>query len=305
MSWPWPLCCTVRAQQGKMLGLTVFGILHRDQACEMTALMLRVYMNMLEKSQNRDDYQDVPRLIGAMARTFPDSYLNDWHSHARVQLAYATSGSMEIRTHQGVWMVAPQQAFWIPAGVEHQMRAHGVVHLHTLFINPQQLCSSLPQHEAVINVSPLLRELLLRATQLPIEYDEAGAEGKIMDLILAELQWHKVAPLCLPIVQDVRLQRLQEGICLYPADKRSMQEWAAELHMSPKTLYRLVLKETGTSFNDWRQALLIYQALPRLLAGEKVTSIALDLGYSSAAAFTRMFKRIMGATPSEYISSKA
>lgn len=266
--------------------------------------MCGVQGTMLVKSQNRDDYQDVPRQIGAMARTFPASYLNDWHAHPRVQLAYANSGSMEIRTHRGVWIISPQRAFWIPPGVEHQMRTHGVVQLHTLYIHPQHLCPSLPQQEAVIGVSPLLRELLLRATELPIEYDESGVEGKVMDLIMAELQWQDVMPLSLPVVQDARLQRLQQEICAEFGDQRSMQEWAAALHMSPKTLYRLVMKETGTRFNDWRQSLLIYQALPRLLRGEKITTVALDLGYSSAAGFTRMFKRVMGVTPSDYVNPK-
>ena len=40
--------------------------------------------------------------------------------------------------------------------------------------------------------------------------------------------------------------------------------------------------------------------LPRLAAGERVTTIALDLGYESPAAFTTMFKRLLGVAPSRY-----
>jgi AraC-like DNA-binding protein len=41
-------------------------------------------------------------------------------------------------------------------------------------------------------------------------------------------------------------------------------------------------------------------ALPRLLAGERVTTIAYDLGYSSPAAFTVMFKQLVGLSPDAY-----
>jgi AraC-like DNA-binding protein len=37
--------------------------------------------------------------------------------------------------------------------------------------------------------------------------------------------------------------------------------------------------------------------VPRLLAGEAVTTIAFDLNYSSPAAFTTVFKKLIGTTP--------
>jgi AraC-like DNA-binding protein len=40
--------------------------------------------------------------------------------------------------------------------------------------------------------------------------------------------------------------------------------------------------------------------MPRLLDGERVTTIAYDLGYSSPAAFTVMFKQLVGLAPNSY-----
>jgi AraC-like DNA-binding protein len=54
------------------------------------------------------------------------------------------------------------------------------------------------------------------------------------------------------------------------------------------------------SFQVWRQQACLLTALPRLAAGEPVTTIALDLGYDSPAAFTTMFKRLVGISPSRY-----
>ena len=42
-------------------------------------------------------------------------------------------------------------------------------------------------------------------------------------------------------------------------------------------------------------------ALARLAAGTPVTAIALDFGYQSPAAFSTMFKRVLGSPPTSYL----
>ncbi len=79
-------------------------------------------------------------------------------------------------------------------------------------------------------------------------------------------------------------------------------QWGHEVGASARTLARLFLAETGLSFGDWRSRARLLAALPRLAAGEKVTTIALDLGYESPSAFISMFKRALGKTPSTYFA---
>ena len=71
--------------------------------------------------------------------------------------------------------------------------------------------------------------------------------------------------------------------------------------MSRRAFTRLFRRETGLSFVNWRQQACLVAALPRLVAGETVTTIALDLGYDNPAAFTTMFKRVLGASPRTYL----
>jgi AraC-like DNA-binding protein len=42
-----------------------------------------------------------------------------------------------------------------------------------------------------------------------------------------------------------------------------------------------------------------------LAAGETVTNVALDAGYESIAAFTTMFRRMLGSSPSTYLKSRS
>ena len=67
--------------------------------------------------------------------------------------------------------------------------------------------------------------------------------------------------------------------------------------MSRRSFASPFKEETGLSFMDWRQQACLVAAVPRLVAGEAVTTIAIDLGYDNPAAFTTMFKRVLGASP--------
>jgi methylphosphotriester-DNA--protein-cysteine methyltransferase len=67
----------------------------------------------------------------------------------------------------------------------------------------------------------------------------------------------------------------------------------------------LFRRETGLSFATWRQQACLVAVLPRLVAGEPVTAVAIDLGYDNPAAFTSMFKRVLGSSPRNYLKQNA
>ena len=80
----------------------------------------------------------------------------------------------------------------------------------------------------------------------------------------------------------------------------TIDDWCLRLNMSRRSFTRAFRAETGLSFAQWRQRACLFAALPRLGDGEPVTSVALDLGYDSVAAFTTMFRRLLGEPPSRY-----
>ena len=90
---------------------------------------------------------------------------------------------------------------------------------------------------------------------------------------------------------------------LRPTAKENIDDWASSLHMGRRTFTRLFRRETRLSFVTWRQQACILAALPKLAAGASVTYTALELGYENPAAFTTLFKRVLGASPREYATS--
>ena len=75
---------------------------------------------------------------------------------------------------------------------------------------------------------------------------------------------------------------------------------AAQAAMDPRTLQRRFQRETGLSFGQWRRQARLIAALERLARGASVLEVALDLGYASPSAFSTMFKRELGASPSAF-----
>jgi AraC-like DNA-binding protein len=155
----------------------------------------------------------------------------------------------------------------------------------------------------VVNVSPLLRELILAATVMPVLYDARGRDGRVMALILDELRAAADLPLHLPRPRDRRTVRVCDAILAAPADARPLEAWAAEVGASARTLARLFQRETGMSFAQWRQQARLLESLRRLAAGEPVTAVALDCGYRSPSAFAAMFRRALGVAPTAYFAA--
>lgn len=261
--------------------------------------MSRMRQTASQRSTDPLDYQRVPRAVAAMPKDFAVGFEVLPHVHERAQLIYATAGTMRVSTDDGMWMVPPQRALWMPAGVRHSITMLSDLTMRTLYLR-EDAAEFMPGVCRVLPVPPLLRELIVRATELPLHYDEDGPAGHVVALIIAELRGLQSLPLQLPMPSDARLRVLCQALLATPGDSRTLSEWALTLSTSARTLARHFQSETGLSFGGWRQQARVLEAMGRLGSGAPVTQVALDLGYDSVSAFSAMFRRAAGASPSAY-----
>lgn len=245
------------------------------------------------------DFHDTDRAVAAMEVNYPDGASTGWHAHPRSQLLYAIEGVMIIRSAEGSWVVPPSRALWLAAGLDHDVKMAGEVKIRTVFIDAATI-RNLPAKSCVIEVSPLLRELIVAAVRIPLDYPEGSRDDRLMRLIVDEVRESDVLPLHLPVPGDRRIKLICETIAALPSDSSTVGEWAERLKVTPKTVHRLFVKETGMTFAQWREQARLLFALRRLANGERIIDVAFDCGYASQSAFTAMFRRHFGRPPSEF-----
>ncbi len=249
-----------------------------------------------------DEGVEMMRPVFAHSADHAPGHLVARHRHARDHLLYAASGVMTVDSDAGSWVVPPQFAVWIPSGTAHSVAMHGAVRIVSVFVAARHL-PGLWRSCRVLEVTPLMRSLLLRAVTLPRLYDEAGPDGRLLEVLMDELARLVPAPLHLPVPRDSRARTVADALRAAPDDRRSLAGWAAVAGAGERTLARLFLRETGLSFGAWRRRARLMHALTALTAGLPVTTVALDCGYDSVSAFIAAFRRELGASPGRYVAS--
>ena len=244
--------------------------------------------------------EEVPRAVVVRQPTSKAGENIPFHSHGWGQLFFISEGLIQVSAQDvGYWVVPPQRAIWIPAFIQHEARTIHAVEMHNVYIAPDY-AKELPDRCQVVHVTPLLRELILTMSQFDTLYDEAGSEGRLVQVFLDQLVATPEQPLYLPHPASAKLKKITDSLLDNPANPSSMEDWAVKLNTSSRSLARHFRQETGMTFGQWRQQARLLAALPRIAQGDPIAHIAQDLGYDSQSAFIAMFRKALGKTPGRY-----
>ena len=238
------------------------------------------------------------------------------HRHDWGQLVFSISGAVRVSAQKdpadaaapagSTFLVPPSRAVWIPPGVVHAVSAIARADLRTLYLLQGQLEGAAWQRCRVLEVSPLLRELVLQLETDPAvrpETDsELAREALISRLIVDELHRARALRLGVELPGDPRLRRLCEAMLNEPGRHAGLEAWSAEVGASARTVSRLFREQLGTSFAQWRSQVLLAHALSMAARSKPMSHIAAELGYASASAFTAMVTRTVGMPPSRFFA---
>ncbi|WKX25840.1 AraC family transcriptional regulator [Tatumella ptyseos] len=237
-----------------------------------------------------------------LAHDYSHGESEPWHQHNCAQLLYSLSGVVSVHTPQGCWIIPPTRGVWLPAGIIHRLTITGKVAARTLFIDPFAR-ADLPTGCQVVQVSSLLRELIITALDLPVHYEPNSRAERVYELILDEIRGMSVLPFSLPEPVSPALKNLCLLVRNDLAKPWTTSEAATLINLSERTLLRHFRHEIGFSFSEWVRRAKLMEALKRLALGQSVLRVALDLGYESQSAFSTMFRRRLGLPPSHYFHS--
>ncbi|MFE1034342.1 AraC family transcriptional regulator [Streptomyces sp. NPDC058807] len=243
------------------------------------------------------DVDHVDRAVVPIGTDYLPGHLLDWHEHRRAQFLYGATGVMVVDTADGTWTVPPERAVLIPAATRHRVRMLGVS-TRSLYVEPAAV-PWWPGTCTVVDVPPLLRELLLAAVDFEAEYSLSGREGSIADLLLHEIAARAPLPFHVRIPASGGLAELCRAYLAAPDAGVTNAEWATRAAMSERAFTRRFRAETGESPAVWRARARLLAAVPMLRTGS-VSAVSGRLGYASPAAFTAAFTRAFGAPPSRF-----
>jgi AraC-like DNA-binding protein len=240
-----------------------------------------------------------PFLVRGLATGYSSGTILDRHSHDWVQLLYASEGVMSVQTDDGTWVVPPNRGVWIPARVGHSITMSGKVAMRTIYFLPRMV-KTLPQRCCVLEVSALLRELILRAVAMGPLRSDRPEHRRLVDFMLDQLRLLPTLPLELPMPHDPRALRVAVRMRDSPGERTTLADLAKAAGASRRTLERLFLADTGLTLGRWRQQARLLLAVRMLASGDSVTATALEVGYDSTSAFIEAFSAVFGATPGRY-----
>lgn len=272
---------------------------------------------------------DADRPVRAKSRPLAADTRVKPHRHAWAQVAFSGTGVTRVTAGRSTYIVPPSRAVWIPPGVEHAVTVVEDADLRTLYLHqPDGRCGpDVPpeqepawRHCRVIEVSSLLRELVTQLTLIapaelpagvtaegrtdtaatPAEHADRQREQLIVALLLDELRRARPLPLGVALPQDKHLRSLCLAMLDSPARHATLDGWAAEAGASPRTVARLFRQELGTSFQQWRQQVMLAKALSLAARRTPMSLIAAELGYASPSAFSAMVTRSVGMAPSRF-----
>ena len=259
-------------------------------------------MSQKRQSATFDRLRDQRSQIATLTHDYPGGHVIPLHFHDRDQLVYASQGVMSVVTVAGTWIVPTLRAVWIPARVPHTITMSGNVAMRTLYLK-SRLARALPRDCCVVNVSPLLRELILCACGFHALKRRVPRQRHLIDLITDQLEAIQTVPLQLPHLSDPRACHVAEILLADPANTQKLSQLCRKSGASKRTVERLFQDEIGMTFGKWRQQLRLMHALRLLAEGAKVTHAALEAGYSTPSGFICMFKKVLGFTPALYFKA--
>ncbi len=225
-----------------------------------------------------------------------------WHSHDLHQIQYAIGGVVEVETARAHYLLPPQQAAWIPVGLEHQATMTSDVRSVAVMFQPE-LLPAVDSRARIIVVSPLIRQMMIYALRWPIGRPDSDPVSDGFFATLGHLVFEALdheAPLSLPTSDNAIVSAAMDYTKAH-LSHATAAEVSRAVAVSERTLRRQFDTAIGMSWRTYLLHARMLRAMALLVSpSEPVQKTASTVGFDSLSAFTRAFTKFCGETPSSY-----
>lgn len=216
------------------------------------------------------------------------------HSHPVHELMWTERGVLSVTVGRSSWTVAGTKGIWIPSSVPHSAEATAGTLYRAVFFSTRE-APRLAEAPVAVETNPLLRELLRHLAGDLDDGERSRAEAVVFDVLQPSERG-----LIVSIPDDAIAGVVATAVIRRPDDTRSLEAWARELGVSARTVTRAFQASTGMGFSRWVASARIRHAIGLLADGRDVESVAIEVGYTTTAAFGAAFRRITGLSPRRF-----
>lgn len=252
-------------------------------------------------ASNMVDLRAESKLRAGTYRHDGPDLVSGWHCHNLHQIEYASRGVAEIESAGGHYLLPPQQAAWIPAGLLHRTTLKGVRSIAVFFDPPMVQGAS--DRVRILAVPPVLREMFVYGLRWPIDRVTSDAVAESFFEALGHLTRDALdheAPLHLPTSDDPLVRSVMDHTRAHLAEVTVLSVCAA-VGVSERSLRRRFAATAGMSWSQYLLTARLLRAMALLTEPHRtVLSAATEVGFESLSAFGRAFSRFVGETPTAY-----
>ncbi|MEW5560548.1 helix-turn-helix transcriptional regulator [Enterobacter asburiae] len=219
------------------------------------------------------------------------------HSHQRHQLLFSAAGSITIELDNTLCLLPPRRAAWIPSGTLHRAIMNGAMAYRSLYFSCTLPLSDLPLQ--IVEVNPLFFEVIER-----MAFWQWG--------MAEEQQRSLITVFC----EEIKNAQSENWTVRFPSDSR-LSAWldrvrrgelpprlgqlAQKVGACERTISRIFIRDTGMSYQSWRQQWRLMKAMEMLCGGWPLSQVAQHLDFVSDSAFIVFFRHYTGTTPTRYL----
>ncbi|UKB85420.1 helix-turn-helix transcriptional regulator [Chryseobacterium sp. MEBOG06] len=256
-------------------------------------------MSVLKQNENFDPDSIHEEVIGIAS----DMVMHDsgFHFHkTKAQLLYAPSGCMTVTTSDRQFVLPPFRMLWIPANEVHRVNFRNVVAYRSVYFDDGYAEKYMNSSLKVLHVNSLLKEIVERICFWKWAPADSSQEN-IVKVFWDEISLAPEEKLVLKMPQDRRLKKTVEEWTVRNSIPPMLNKLAEEIGAVEKTISRIFKKETGLTYQEWRQQWRLQRSIELLVDGHSIGEVSHLLDFSSDSAFIEFFKKHTGSTPLQYL----
>jgi AraC-like DNA-binding protein len=258
------------------------------------------------------------------------------HRHDEIQLTWIQKGEGTLVVDNNMHPFGPNQVYYIGANQPHVFKSDPVyfaaksirtVQALTIHFNPNGKLNSLFGLEEM-NAASLFFQKHNNGFVVPDNHVsdvshkmQVVSKCKGMEQIIAFIDLVKKfstiaklkelsATTSLNTVSEhdgIRLSNIYHFIMANHAKQITLEDVAKQAHMTPQAFCRYFKKRTLHTFVSFLNEVRINEACKKLTTGDtdsvSISNIAYNCGFNTITNFNRVFKSVVGKSPSEYLES--